>query len=199
MISDWELSGTFVEACSCSFPCQCVWRDAPDNNLCLDAYAWHIEDGRSDDTDLSGLTVVMLARVPGVMYDTPWDVVLVFDEAADQNQEAALREIFHGKAGGVFASYASAFDNIETTTAPITVTRDGESIRIDTGDIASVEVAGKTGFNDEIGRIYPHRIGPDYEMNIGTSSVAEVSYDETFTWDSSGSHVFFCEFDLTGS
>lgn len=199
MITDWQLSGTFVEACSCSFPCQCVWREPPDDDLCLDAFAWHIQDGGYRDTDQSGLAVVMLARVPGNMYEVPWDVVLVFDEAADEEQRAALEEPFRGEAGGVFASYASAFDRIETTTAPITVTRDGTSLRIETGDIASVEVTGKTGFNDEVGRTYPHRVAPEYEMNVGTSTTAEVSYDETFTWDSSGGYVFFCEFDLAGA
>ena len=54
--------------------------------------------------DLSGLQVVMSIRyLDRVQPDTPWEVVLYVDHAADDDQRTAAADIFLGRAGGTVA------------------------------------------------------------------------------------------------
>jgi Uncharacterized conserved protein len=71
---------------------------------CFGALSWHIHDGHADGVDLSGLRVVMSIRyLDRVQPSTPWEVVLYVDHNAGQDQQAALADIFLGRAGGTVA------------------------------------------------------------------------------------------------
>ena len=77
---------------------------------CFGALSWHIHDGHADGVDLSGLRVVMSIRyLDRVQPSTPWEVVLYVDHNAGQDQQAAVADIFLGRAGGTVARlYGSA-------------------------------------------------------------------------------------------
>jgi signal transduction histidine kinase len=92
----WEISGEYAEACNCDVACQCVWMEAPDDDHCTAALAWHITDGRYGDTDLAGRRVGMLIESDeGVMFDpsTKLDVVLLVDDEATNEERAAREEL----------------------------------------------------------------------------------------------------------
>lgn len=205
MPQDWTIEGDYVEACNCDVTCQCLWMEPPDGNECTVSIAWHIREGRYGDVDLSGLSTAMLAvSEEGVMLapETGWDVVLLVDEAADEDQRAALEAIYSGEAGGIFAAIADThLQSAEVATAPFSFERDGSSFSVDVGDVVSMEVAGKTGFGDEIGRVSPHPLapGPDLAMETGKSSTATVEYDETFSWDVAGNNAYLCDFELASA
>ena len=55
----WNLTGTYFENCSCDTICPCTWSGltAPaTHDRCLAMFAFHIDDGDIDGTDVSGLT-----------------------------------------------------------------------------------------------------------------------------------------------
>ena len=46
MSEEWTIAGEYVECCNCSVPCQCLWYEAPDDNVCNAGVFWNIEEGR---------------------------------------------------------------------------------------------------------------------------------------------------------
>lgn len=203
MTKDWIIKGDYVEACNCDVTCQCIWMEPPDDNVCTVSLAWHIQEGEYGDVDLSGLSVAMLISTEeGVMFapDTGWDVVLLVDEEADDEQQAALEDIYFGRAGGIWAAVADAHvETAEVATAPINFIRDDADISVSVGDIATMEVVGAPGFNEELGTISPHPLTKSREMQTGKSTTATVSYDNDFAWDVSGNNAYLGDFELANA
>jgi len=200
MVEEWSIAGDYVEACNCDVTCQCVWLEAPDDDACTISFAWQIESGRYGDVDLNGLHAAMLIRSEeGVMFDpdVAWKMVVIVDEAADDDQRAALEGILLGRAGGIFAAAADTHvESAEVATAPFSYARDGAEFSVDVGDVLSIETVGKRGFNEELGTVAPHPFTRSTEMSTGKSTTATVSYNDEFTWDVSENNAFFCDFEL---
>lgn len=203
MAEQWNIAGDYVEACNCDVACQCLWGQTPDDGRCIFSSVFRIEDGQYGDVDLSGRHVALLGRCEeGVMIDpdTAWQVVLLVDEAADDDQRAALEDIYLGRAGGVFAAVADAhFDGVEVATAPFSFARDETEFSVEVGDSVSLAVVGNRGFNDELGTMTPHPFTADTEMKSGTSATATVSYNDEFSWDVSENNSFFTDFELASA
>lgn len=203
MPPEWTIKGDYVEACNCNVACQCIWLEPPDDDVCTVSLAWHIQDGQYGEVDLSGLSACILCSTEeGVMFapDTGWNVVLLIDETATDEQRTALEDIYLGRAGGIFAPVADThYETIEVATAPITFARDGEEISVDIGDIVSLEVAGIAGFNEEVGTISPHPLTKSHTMQTGKSATATVAYNEEFSWDVSGNNSFLGNFELANA
>jgi len=203
MTSDWTMTGDYVEACNCDVACQCIWMEPPDDNRCRVSIVWHITDGHYGDVDLSGLHTALLVRSEeGVMLepDTPWHAVLLVDEDATDDQQAALEDIYLGRAGGIFAVAADAHvESAEVATAPFSFTRDGADFSVEIGDVVAMEVSGKRGFNEELGTIAPHPLTESTEMQTGKSTTATVSYNDEFTWDVSENNAFLCDFEVANA
>ena len=203
MTRDWRIQGDYVEACNCAVTCQCVWLEPPDDGVCTVSLAWDIRDGRYGDVDLSGRKAAMLIYTEeGVMFEPgrEWYVALLIDEGADADQRAALEDIYLGRAGGIWAAVADAhFETTEVATAPITFSRDGDEISSTVGDVVTMDVAGKAGFNEDLGTVSPHPLAKDMEANTGKSRTATVSYDDEFAWDVSGNNSYFSEFDFANA
>lgn len=198
--NDWHIEGDYVEACNCDVACQCPWLESPEEGTCTASLVWRIRDGQYGDVDVSGLGVgLLISTEEGVMFapDTGWNVVLLVDETADEKQRAALEEIYFGRAGGIFAPVADAHvKSAEVATVPISFDRSGSDFSIEIGDILSMNVVGKTGFNDELGTVSPHPLTKDTEMHTGKSTTSTVAYNDEFSWDVSGNNSYFCDFEL---
>jgi len=100
MAANWNLTGSYFEACNCEVACPCVFRSAPSHGECTVLLAWHIEKGRSGETSLDGLNVALAAHAPGHMMQVKWNVALYLDERANESQRQALTQIFGAQAGG---------------------------------------------------------------------------------------------------
>ncbi|AFK21174.1 DUF1326 domain-containing protein (plasmid) [Haloferax mediterranei ATCC 33500] len=203
MTEEWHLTGDYVEACNCDIACQCIWLEPPDGDVCTVSLAWDIQDGHYGDVDLGGLAVGMLVYTDeGVMFDpdVAWHIVLLVDEDADGEQQAALEDIYLGRAGGIWAAVADAHvESAEVTSIPITFIRDDADISVSIGDVASMEVVGIPGFNEELGTISPHPLTKSREMQTGKSTTATVSYDDDFAWDVSGNNSYLGDFELANT
>ena len=203
MSEEWKITGDYVEACNCEVACQCIWLEPPDGDTCSVSFVWNIEEGHYGDVDLSGVSVSMLARSEeGVMFDpsVAWHVVLLVDEEASDDQRAAIEDIYLGRAGGIWAAVADAhFETTEVETAPISFSRDESTISAGAGDTISMEANVADGFNEERATITPHPLGKDFEVDIGRSTTATVSYNEEFTWDVGGNNSYSGDFDLANA
>lgn len=203
MTQNWTLEGDYVEACNCDVACQCLWMEPPNDNACIASLAWHIRDGSYGDVDLSGLSVGMLVTAEeGVMFapETGWDVVLLVDETADEEQRDAIEDIYFGRAGGIWAAVADTHvESAETATAPIDFRREGNDFSVEIGDIATMDASGAEGFNEEVGTVSPHPLTESTVMNTGRSTTATVSYDDEFSWDVSGQNAYLGDFELANA
>ena len=104
----WQLKGTYFETCNCDVACPCVFLSRPTEGECRVLVAWHVDQGKDGEVDLSGLNVAMAIHSPGHMMQTKWRAALYLDERASQAQKDALTRIFAGQAGGhpeVLASF----------------------------------------------------------------------------------------------
>ena len=101
----WQLSGTYLESCNCEAICPCrriggVAGGRSTHGLCLGTLTWWIEQGRSGDTDLSGLGVVIVSRYHDDEPGSPWTYALFVDGRGRSEQWEELVAIFTGGRGG---------------------------------------------------------------------------------------------------
>jgi hypothetical protein len=203
MVTDWVISGEYAEACNCDVVCQCLWLEPPDDGACTFAIAWNITDGNYGSVDLSGRTVATLVSTDeGVLMDpaTQWDMVLLVDDEATDEERDALEDIYFGRAGGIWAAVAEThIRSTEVATVPVEFERDDDGTRVSVGDDVEMEVVEKVGFNEDVGEVYPHPFTSDMRMKTATSTSATVSYDDQFDWDLGGNNAFVCDFELTNA
>jgi hypothetical protein len=97
----WRIAGEWFDVCSCNVPCPCTFAQAPTGNHCEVLFAYRINEGHYGTTPMQGLKVVILATLPGNLWNgMKLDAGVFFDAAADADQRQALVTIFTGKAGG---------------------------------------------------------------------------------------------------
>jgi hypothetical protein len=140
----YRMTGTYFESCNCNVACPCGTSNLllpATNDRCDVLLAFHVEDGDVDGVDVGGNTVAMLADTPGQMSDGGWRVGLFLDEAADEEQRAALTAVFSGQQGGpaaLFAPLIGELLGIEVT--PIQFADDGRRHRLRIGDAVDIEI-----------------------------------------------------------
>lgn len=180
-----------------------MWLEAPDDEVCTVSLAWHIEEGRYGDVDLDGMNVGMLISTEeGVMFgpETEWDVVLLVDESADDDQREAIEDIYSGRAGGIWAPVADTHvRSAEVATVPISFSRDGSDFAVEIGDVLEMSASGAVGFNEEVGTISPHPLTESTVVQTGKSTTATVSYNDQFTWNVSGNNAYLGDFELANA
>ncbi|MDX1747390.1 MAG: DUF1326 domain-containing protein [Halobacteriales archaeon] len=203
MTNKWTITGDYLEACNCDVACQCIWMEPPDDGVCTVSLAWHIQEGSYGDVDLGGLNATWLASCEdGNPFDpdVTWPLVVLLDERADDDQRAALEDVFAGRAGGIFGvAVETHAESVEVATAPFAFDRTGGEFSLEIGDWVSVEAVEQNGVLGELGRVSPHPFTKSLEMNTGKSTTATVSYDEEFTWDVSGNNSFLGAFELANA
>jgi hypothetical protein len=174
-----------------------------DDDGCTAAIAWHVTDGAYGEVTLDDQSVAMLiAADESVMFDpaTQWDVVLVVDDAATDEERGAIEDIYLGRASGIWSPVADGhLRSTEVTTAPIEFERDGDTTTVSMGTEMSMEAVERVGFNGEPGTISPHPLTSNLTMTTAESTRATVSYDDRFDWDVGGNNAFVCEFELTNA
>ena len=101
----WRVSGTYLESCNCDAICPCRRIDGVSggrstHGICLGALSWRILRGQADDTDLSGLDVVIATRYSDDEAGSPWTWILYVDERGTAEQHQVLEEIWTGRLAG---------------------------------------------------------------------------------------------------
>lgn len=103
----YQIAGTYVSHCNCQQVCGCAWDQPPTSpdGKCRGIIVFHVEQGDLDGTDLSGVNVAAFFYIPE-RFSAGFDMGLVVDEGASDEQADALGRIFEGKAGGPFEEFA---------------------------------------------------------------------------------------------
>lgn len=102
----YSVEGQLLEACSCGGPCPCWVGDDPDGGTCDTVIAYHYEKGHINDVDVAGLTLALVAHVPGNILKGNWKVAVHVDKKATPQQKEAILAAHTGKLGGPLADLA---------------------------------------------------------------------------------------------
>ncbi len=118
----YTLEGQLLEVCTCRVLCPCWIGEDPDFGTCDGTLAWKIEKGTIDGVDVSGLSICLLAHIPGNIMQGNWRVIVYVDENASAEQEKALLDVYTGKLGGPVADFAQLVGEVVAVErAPFTV------------------------------------------------------------------------------
>jgi len=102
---------------------------------------YHVDRGSIDDVDVSGLSVAVVADTPQMMTAGNWNLGLIVDQTASQQQADALAGVYSGQSGGPMAALAPLVGNVlSIERATIDYSNEGlrHSVRI--GDSVAIEV-----------------------------------------------------------
>lgn len=202
---EWRVSGSYFEACNCDAicPCRSVHGQPGGPSTygeCHGTISWHVHEGRAGAVDLSDLRVAMSLRYFDEQQpSTPWEVVLYVDERADDEQRAALADIFLGRAGGTVSHlYGPAIGEVHAVRpARITLEHVAPRKRIDVVGYLLVEAEGEASDPGDVQCGIP---GFDHP---GTELYADVirSRDPVLRWEVRGSRhaSFTSDFDYRSS
>jgi len=102
----YVLEGTLLEVCNCNVLCPCWIGEDPDNGTCDSIIAYHIDRGRVNDVDVSGMTVLEAHHIPGNVLAGNWRQVILVDDRADADQIRVLGDAFQGRLGGPLGDLA---------------------------------------------------------------------------------------------
>jgi hypothetical protein len=110
----YRMSGRFLEACDCYVPCPCWFEQEPNEDECTGVIAWQIENGEIDGVTVTGLSVVSVSQHGGHRDGSHhMRVALLVDEAAREDQKAALERAFSGSLGGPLAELRRVTGKLE--------------------------------------------------------------------------------------
>ena len=160
----WNISGQYVETCSCDFVCPCILGQMavrPSKGSCTFAMAMQVERGSFGDVPLSGLTFIVLGMTPEEMGKGNWSVGLVIDERATAAQRDAITAIASGAAGGPMAPLAGLIGQfLGAEQAPIRIEQKGKKFTVTAGKLVDMAGEGAMGID-------PNATEPMYIENTG--------------------------------
>ena len=108
----YQIKGRLLEVCNCNVLCPCWIGEDPDNGTCDTALAWHVDSGDIEGTDVSGLTIGLIAHIPGNILKGNIRAIFFIDHTATKPQEEAMVKVFTGKLGGPAADFAQLFGEV---------------------------------------------------------------------------------------
>jgi len=174
----YELRGQFLEACDCRVTCPCWFHEQPDDDECAGLVAWHVEWGRIDGVDVSGLTAVSVSHHGGHRAEGHARVALFLDERAGEEQRAALAAAFSGTLGGPLRELAEITRSVEQLEpAPIDFSSNGATTSLVVGDVAETDMTPLTASTERIITVV------DGAFGSVLSPVAEVGRSNRFRLD----------------
>src|SRR5512134_4037808 len=148
----WQISGQYVETCNCDFVCPCVLTlmQQTTHGNCIFAMGYSIDRGSFDGTDLAGVKFVVVGHTPGSMNLGNWDVGLIVDSAASDQQREAVITIASGQAGGPMAALAGLIANFKgVEVRPIRIEGSGSNWTVSVPDMVEEGVAGAPGMSGD--------------------------------------------------
>ena len=205
MAQGWKIAGELFEGCNCILlcPCHVSFRQPANHPHCDAIWAVHIASGQYGSTDLAGLNVAVFVYCPGpTMSDGDWTAVMYVDDRATPDQDAGLRAIFSGKAGGPWEILSQFYRDGKyksVTTTPLDITIDELSRTVNAPDKLFMEVRAIRGADREglatINNLRNVIHGDEHVMANSDFKVDE----EGMNWDYQSKHGLYSKFSWTGS
>lgn len=140
----WSFEGTYFENCSCDLICPCTHSNfsmAADYDRCRALLAFHIDSGKVDGVDVSGLGFAMFVDAPPVMADGNWRMGLFLDANGSAEQTDKLSTVLSGSLGGPPAMLGPLIgEMLGVETVPFAYSDDGRRHQVRIGDGIDIEV-----------------------------------------------------------
>ncbi|MDA1129530.1 MAG: DUF1326 domain-containing protein [Chloroflexi bacterium] len=205
MAEEWTAEGELFEGCNCILlcPCHVSFRQPATNAHCDAIWALTIGSGRYGIVDLAGLNVAVFVHCPGpTMADADWTAVMYVDERSTPEQEAALRMIFSGDAGGPWQILSQFYRDgkyLAVTRTPLDITIDERTKTVNAPDRLFMEVQAIRGADQEgVATLTNLRNVIHGDEHVLAHSDIKVS-DEGMTWDYQAKHGLYSTFKWSGS
>lgn len=145
----YQLEGRLLEACNCKVVCPCWVGEDPDHGICEGVIAWCVDKGTVNGVDVSGLTLAVMAHIPGNVLKGNWRVVVFVDGKATPQQREALLNVWTGKLGGPVADLVQLVGEVVgVEQVPISFAVEGGKGTLKIGEAIRAEMAplqGATG------------------------------------------------------
>jgi hypothetical protein len=151
----WNLTGSYVETCSCELMCPCnLSFDHGDTyDFCRVVLVFNIREGAVEGTDISGRKVALVADTPKVMTDGNWRVGVFVDDGASDDEFDQLVRVFGGQLGGPMAGLAPLIgEMLGAERAAIEIVDDGLRHTVRIGDAVDFEIKDIVPFGVETGQ-----------------------------------------------
>src|SRR5579872_1666009 len=145
----YHLEGDLLEVCNCKVLCPCWIGEDPDNGTCDTILAYNMKKGTINGTDVTGLSLALMAHIPGNILQGNWKVAVFVDDRANKQQEDALLGVWTGKFGGPVADLAKFVGEVVAVQrAPITFTLKEGQGTLKVGTAADCEMSPYKGPGD---------------------------------------------------
>jgi hypothetical protein len=151
----WNLTGSYVETCSCELMCPCnlSFDHGATYDFCRATLVFNIREGDVDGTPIGGLKVATIIDTPKVMTDGNWRLGVFIDDQATDEQAEKLVQVFSGQLGGPMAGLAPLVgEMLGVQRVPIEVSDDGVRHSVRVGDAIDFEVQDIVPFGVENGQ-----------------------------------------------
>jgi hypothetical protein len=151
----WNLTGSYVETCSCELMCPCnlSFDHGATYDFCRVTLVFNIREGEIDGTAIGGLKVALIGDTPKVMTEGKWRLGVFVDENASDVQFNRLVQVFTGQLGGPMAALAPLMGEVlGVERAAIDVRDDGRRHSVRVGDVIDFEIEDIVPFGVETGR-----------------------------------------------
>jgi hypothetical protein len=154
----YQLEGSLLEVCDCNTLCPCWIGEDPDGGTCQSVVAYHLDKGKIRGVDVGGLTLVSVVHIPGNVLEGNWRQLVLMDDNASEEQEAAMLDAFGGNLGGPLADLAQLI---------------GERVAVERAPMehAITDGAGTLRVGDKVDcSMHPYR-GPDGSITTLNNSI----------------------------
>ena len=205
MKQSWRAEGELFEGCNCNLlcPCHITFRQPPTNGYCYAIWGAQFEQGQFGEVDLAGLGAVIFVHSPGpTMADGDWTSVLYVDQAATDEQAAALWAIFSGVAGGPWEILAHFYREGRLTAVrkvPLEISIDSASRTLRASDLVLLEVQAIMGADGE-GQATITNLRNVIHGNVHTLGRSNQTIrDEAISWEEQGKHGLYSRFQWEGT
>jgi hypothetical protein len=149
----WNISGQYMETCNCDFVCPCPLTGLAQttHGTCIFAMAYRVDQGQFDGVSLEGTKFIVVGRTPGNMGEGNWEVGVIVDDVASDDQRQAIGAITSGQAGGPIANLAPLIGSVlGMESRPIEFMGEGSSWSVRVGDMIDQAVEGARGMGGEV-------------------------------------------------
>ena len=202
MAEKWNIAGEYFESCNCDLICACLVQADTPRDRCDAALAFHIDNGTYGQTNLDGLSAVLVVSFPGPgkMRNGNWTAAVYVDEKGTKEQQEALGNIFSGKAGGtpgaLFTGLVSKFLGVKAT--PISFQINGNDRKLSIPNILDIDISAVTG-RDGKEPIWATNAAHPVSQKLALAASRAYSYsDHNLSWNTSGTNGHFAPFTWAG-
>ena len=203
---DWEIRGTELVNCNCSYGCPCQFNALPTHGDCQAAMGFRVDSGHFGQVKLDGLRGAGVYVWPGPIHEGKGTMQLIVDERADDEQRDALLTIMRGDETEPMATMWSVYSamcptKLDPLFKPIdlNIDVDGRTGRIVVPGV--YEMSGEPIRNPVTGQ--PHRVRIDmpegFEYALAEIGSASTSATGEIGLNLENSYGQFAELHLSGS